>query len=458
MNWGPTNPWMSYVLKRCYTQITYANNFIIEAGKVDSKGFAADDVTRIKYFAAEARYLRAFQFWVLMDLFGNVPFTLVPTAQPAPYKTRADLFAFVESELKAVEPLLLPAGSNHQDQYYGRADQGSCWALMARMYLNAKVYTNTERYADAATYAKKVIDNGNYSLTPDYRNIMATDNDRAARNEFLLTVNYDGNKTKDWGGTTFLTCASNFTRTYAFKFVRSPGDTIKQNVNLMGFAGWSGIKATPNLTSKFANNGLTVDSLPDSTDRRAMFLSRYVLNKKKSRLAATDSIAAYRIEMDKIENLADGLRVWKFRNRSSTGAPGSDISKTHSDIDFPLFRLAEMHLIYAEAAVRGQGDLGLALQYINALRDRAYGNSNGRINASDLTLQFLLDERSRELYWEGHRRTDLVRYELFTSGSYLWAFKGGVKDGVGVEDFKNIYPLPSLEMSLNPNLKQNPGY
>lgn len=130
-----------------------------------------------------------------------------------------------------------------------------------------------------------------------------------------------------------------------------------------------------------------------------------------------------------------------------------------SDVDVPVFRLAEMYLIYAEAVKRGgTGDANLALTYINLLRTRAYGNTSGNITASDLTLDFILDERARELYWEGHRRTDLVRFEKFTQNSYLWPWKGGVASGTGVQDFKNLYPLPSADLNVNRNLHQNTGY
>jgi hypothetical protein len=117
-----------------------------------------------------------------------------------------------------------------------------------------------------------------------------------------------------------------------------------------------------------------------------------------------------------------------------------------------------MYLIYAEAAARGAADRSLAVQYINALRQRAYGNGNGAITDGDLTERFVLDERGRELYWEGHRRTDLVRYGLFTTGTYLWPFKGGVAEGKAVDEFRNLYPIPSQDVLNNPNLIQNPGY
>ncbi len=124
-----------------------------------------------------------------------------------------------------------------------------------------------------------------------------------------------------------------------------------------------------------------------------------------------------------------------------------------------MFRLADAYLIYAEAALRGGGgSTAQALTYVNALRQRAFGNTSGDITSGQLTLDFLLDERGRELLWEGQRRMDLVRYGKFTGGSYLWSWKGGTKLGATTDGHLNLYPIPANELSANPNLVQNPGY
>jgi hypothetical protein len=146
-------------------------------------------------------------------------------------------------------------------------------------------------------------------------------------------------------------------------------------------------------------------------------------------------------------------KVWALRK-------GTNPDQTFSDIDFPLFRLAEMYLIYAEASVKGAagGSKSQATNYINELRKRAYGDESGNIQEADLTENFILDERARELYWEGHRRTDLIRYKRFTEGTYLWPFKGGVPGGVGIPEYRKLFPIPVSDLTANPNLKQNPGY
>ena len=165
------------------------------------------------------------------------------------------------------------------------------------------------------------------------------------------------------------------------------------------------------------------------------------------------------LEINDIGNFADGYAVPKFINVTSQGVDGSN--QTYTDTDFPVFRLADVYLMYAEAVLRGGGggDAGTALNLVNDLRMRAYHqDERGKILASDLTLDFILDERARELYWEGHRRTDLIRFGQFSNGTYLWPWKGGAKEGQSVSSIYNLFPIPSSDVTANPNLHQNTGY
>ncbi|HUH33837.1 MAG TPA: RagB/SusD family nutrient uptake outer membrane protein, partial [Daejeonella sp.] len=326
--------------------------------------------------------------------------------------TRAELFTYIESELKAIETEL---PDTKTAAYYGRANRFAAQALLARLYLNAKVYTGTAKDNDAVTYSKKVIDGG-YALMSNYQNLMKNDNN-VNNPESIMTINYDGSKTQLFGGTTFLAHAS------------VGGSMVAANYGLDG--GWGGLRTTKALVNLFPNGD-------GSLDKRAQFY--------------TDGQS---LEINSLSTFTDGYAVTKYQNKNSAGVSGANA--TFVDADVPLFRLAEMYLIYAEATLRGgAGDNGLALTYFNNLRTRAYGNTSGNVTA--LTLDLILDERARELYWEGHRRTDLVRYGRFTTATYLWPWKGGVKAGKSVEDFKNIFPLPAADVTANPNLIQNTGY
>ena len=164
------------------------------------------------------------------------------------------------------------------------------------------------------------------------------------------------------------------------------------------------------------------------------------------------------LEIENIAAFNNGYAVEKFRNVDTAGNPGSDLTGDHPDTDFPMFRLADAYLMYAEAVLRGGGgSTSQAVDYINELRERAYGNSLGNISESDLTLDFILDERSRELYWECHRRTDLIRFGTF-SDQGIWPWKGNVPQGVTTESFRDIMPIPASDLGVNTNLVQNEGY
>jgi starch-binding outer membrane protein, SusD/RagB family len=162
-------------------------------------------------------------------------------------------------------------------------------------------------------------------------------------------------------------------------------------------------------------------------------------------------------EINAISNFKDGYAFPKFINKTSTGANGKNL--THPDTDYPMFRLADVYLMYTEAVLRGGsgGDRATALSHVNKVRTRAYGDATGNLTDAQLTLNFILDERARELCWEGHRRTDLIRFKKFTENG-IWPWKGGVKAGKPTETFRNLFPIPSSDMIANPKLKQNPGY
>lgn len=417
MNWTSDNPMLKGLYYRSYYQITLCNDFINQASdaNLSARAITGADADKIKKFKAEARFLRAYQYAVMMDLFGNVPVATDKDALgsflPTQFK-RADLFAYIESELKAIDADLVDAKANE----YGRADKAAAWSLLARIYLNASVYSGSAKNTEAATYAKKVIDAG-YSLVTNYPWLMRADNNQNT-SEFIMTINYDGLKTQGYGGTTFMCHAS------------IGGSQNAGNYSL-DYA-WSGIRTTKSLPALF----------PDVTgtkDKRAQFYT-----------------AGQNLDINELTTFTDGYAVTKFINQTRTGAAGSN--QTFADIDMPIFRLGEIYLIYAEAVLRGStvGDKATAIAHINKLRQRAYGNTTG--NVADIDLNFILDERARELYWEGFRRTDLIRYNKFVENTYLWQWKGGVKDGTSVADFRKLYPIPSSDVSSNVNLKQNPGY
>lgn len=431
LKWTSADPFIKGIYARPIYNITLGNEYLRESTdeKLASRGITGTAAADIKKSRAEVRFLRAFNYWVMLDLFGKTTFItesdLIGTSLPKE-KNRADLFTYIESELKAIDADLSPAKTIE----YGRVDQSAAWALLARMYLNAEVYTGQKKYTEAITYANKVIGAG-YSLSNSYASLFMADNDKQT-SEIIWAVNCDGLHTQAYGNTTF--------------FVHCASGDDHNDYGVGG--GWNGYRATAALGNLFPKDGS--GNIDSSKDKRAKAFYTSVYK-------GTDAQA----KISDITDFTNGLHVRKYINIRTDGKPTSDVTSTFADVDFPIFRLSEMYLIYAEAVLRGGtgGDATTALSYVNKIRFRAYGNSAaGNLNSTDLSQQLILDERGRELFWEGHRRTDLIRYGLLTTGSYLWPWKGGVSSGTAVDTKYNLFPIPAANRTSNSNLSQNTGY
>jgi len=524
MYWSSSNDFTEAMYNRLAQEVSFCNSFISNAANL------SDPV--VPTFVAEARFLRAFAYYNLMDLYSKVPLTTEISTDLPQQSSRNELFNFVETELLAIIDNLLPSGSNE----YGRVDQVAAWALLSKLYLNAEVWTGTSRYEDCINYSNEVI-NSTYNINTNdangngtaYDELFLADNDtNGAQNEFIFTANFDGLNSQTYGGTTFLVHAAiggsmpanefgvnggwgglRTTKSLVNKFPAGIIDIAALN-NVLGGSlsdwglvgdatenGWNGPDmemyetsndvyelyadllgnqmkfrfnedwgqnygddgADGSLNSGGANilipgdgvyhvvldlntNSYTIEEVLPESDRRGMFY--------------TDG---QNLEIEDIPSFTDGYAVTKFKNIDSNGNQGVDSSGNFVDTDLALIRLAEIYLNHAEAILRGGGgDLNLATANINELIERGYGNSDHNITSSELTLDFILNERSRELYWEGQRRTDLVRYGYFTTGNYLWPFKANQPGGTSTDAFRNVFPIPSSSISANPNLNQNDGY
>jgi hypothetical protein len=412
--WASFNSFVVSMYYRIAFQVSLANEFLRQTTdeKLAERNVSSTLAAQIQVFRAEARFLRALSYWHGIDLFGNIP--LVTEADgislaPPEQSTRQALYDFVVSELNAIQTDLVAATGQGT---YGRATKEAAAMLLAHVYLNAEVYTGTPNYGGALAAAQAAIV-GPFTLDDNYQHVFLADNNSSP--EIIFPVIQDGLRTQTWGGVTFLAHAA-------------CGGSM--NNALFGIDGcWWGLRLKPEAYNRSAG------------DPRASYFH-------------TDGQT---VDVSAISNFNAGVAAPKFQNVTSTGAPGSNA--THVDTDFPMFRLADAYLIYAESVLRGGGGTReQALAYVNALRERAYGDASGNITDPELTLDFILDERGRELLWEAHRRTDLIRYGRFTGGDYIWAWKGGSPAGTATESFRDLYPLPASELSANPNLTQNPGY
>lgn len=421
--WSSGHGQLEGLYGRLYFDITLCNHFLEQtAGLTDDK--------TVKQ-RAETRFMRALNYYYLLDFFGNVPFVETVSSELPKQMKRADLYTYIVSELKTIEPDMYDA----LQAPYGRADKVADWMLLSRLYLNAEVYTGTTQWASAAEYAKKVMDSS-YGLCSDYSQLFMGNNgeNANARQEIILPIRFDGVDTQSYGGALFLIASTHTTG------MGSWGTT----------EGWGGNRGRLALAKKFFTDGNipanTVNTTTAAGDDRALFTTYgEYLDNGKTQVFETS------LPIKNVNTFKQGVAVIKFSNSYSNGGTPKD--SKFVDMDVPFMRKAEAYLTYAEALLRSGGSKANALAAVNVLRTRA-----NAAKLTDLTLSNILDERSREFYFETLRRTDLIRYGYFTTSSYLWDWKGGTADGAGVSSIYNLLPIPASDLNANENLTQNPGY
>lgn len=441
ISWNSSSQRTEWVYVRLGYNITQYNFFLDQTeGKTD------EETLRQR---AEIRFLRALHYWYFLDLFGKAPFKEHFNNELPVEKKGAELYAYIQNELNDIE------GNMYEPRQapFGRADKAANWLLRARLYLNAGVYTGQTDYAKAEEYAGKVIDSG-YELCDNYAELFMADNDENpnAMQEIILPIRQDGVKTRNYGGSAYLVCAT-----------RIAGMPRMGTTN-----GWSCIFARTAMVQKFFPDLTKVPVLPDDveipnegldTDEQIdAFDAQYQLRTEDIIQAAGDDRAMLysgvgggrrKLQTDAITGFTNGLSIVKWQNYRSDGNPVSHTE--YPDTDIPLFRLAEAYLTRAEALFRQDKD---AKADINELRSRA----NCTRMVETVTEQELIDEWSREFYMEGRRRSDLIRFDMFTTNKYVWDWKGGTMNGTPVASHYNVFPIPVSDLNNNPNMSQNPNY
>ncbi len=420
LSWDANDPWVADMYYRIYYTIALCNEFLRNAADDQIARFTSAEQQDIRHYRAEARFLRAMAYSHALDFFRNIPF--VTEADPVgayvpPRREAAGIFNYIETELLAIDGELLDRASCE----YGRAPKAAAYALLARLYLNAAVYTGQARYSECVEYCNKVLSAG-YSLEADYQKLFNADN-HLRTNEIIFAFPVDATHTVSWGATTYIICGE----------VSNTSDYQKPEDYGVG-SGWGMFRVRGEIPALF-----------NAADGRALFF--------------TEGQSQY---LNVVDDQTNGYFVSKWTNLTDAGAIASNTVEGGVNTDYPVFRLADVYLMLGEAVARGGAgsSADTALGLMNSLRQRAFGDnyeSAGKLRAESLTTDFYLDERARELYWEGTRRTDLVRYGKFTTAAYLWQWKGGVKDGMAVDSKFNIYPIPTTELTANPNLS-NPQY
>ena len=434
-SWSSADNAATYaVYARTLHGVTYVNEFLRQTAgdKLSDRGVSDELQTKIQSMREEARFVRAYLYWMSMDIFGNVPFVTETSefgAVSPPQVSRAEVFNYIVSELTELSASdFMPAPRSN----YPRADKGSALGLLARVYLNAEVYSGAAMWQEAKETCEKLFDLG-YSLCPDYAALFRGDNGENpdARAEILFAIAYDAATNQSWGGTTFLSVG-------ATQVDDDPANALMIGVN----DHWSGVR----VPYEYAKNYFEVSGQDYST-------GAYAVSDKRGELFF---IKGRSEEMLDVSTFSQGWGLFKFNNvpHNLTAEQYYPVAQTLSfaNIDLPLVRLGEIYLIYAEACLQ-VNTAALALPYLNQLRSRA-----GLKDVASYDADYILAERARELIWESHRRTDLIRFGKFHSAAFLWKYKGEAYDGQGFEAYMNLFAIPSSELASNTNLVQNPGY
>ena len=431
------------VYVRTLQGITYVNEYLRQtsAANLDLRGCSADVKAKVQQFRAEARFLRAFFYWAAMDTFGQVPFSTEETkfggGYNPPQQPREYIFNFVMEELEdlAGDDSAMPAAQSN----YPRADKGSVLGLLARLYINGEVYTGVKASKDLGkTWTKlaqetcEKIYGLNYDLAPTYAELFRGDNGENpdAKKEILFAASYDAENNQSYGGTTYLTLST------------LSGDDGA--INIIGInGGWAGNRVPDHFVQTYFAPSAADFTTGDYTiaDKRGQLF--YIKGRTQSM-------------EDNLNTFLNGWSCIKFNNiphdKTAEEYAETAATKNFSDIDWPLIRLGEIHLIYAEACMHEGGDAS------KQLADLAERTGVPAVKQADVTVDWLMAERARELMWEAHRRTDLIRYGKWIDGGYNWTYKGGNFTGQALPSHFNIFPVPSTELATNLELDQNPGY
>lgn len=454
MDWDKDNPRVNWAYQRLSFNINQYNFFITE----QSGSLSEDQI-------AEVRFLRALNYYYFLDLYRKAPFKDTFDSNLPTEKSGKDLYEWLDNELTTIEPLMAEVGAYNTDKDFGRADRGAAYALHARLALNSAVYTDGQikDYQKAIHYCDEIINSGKYDLSrvakngySGYQQLFMGDNDcnPDARKEIIFPIRQDGVKTRAYAGTSYLVNASTITgMPYA-----STSDP------------WKCLFARVDLVKKFFPNG----DIPKATDEDLLSnpsKDQVIAKDNEMGISTADVIAKAKDDRalfymgiggcsDKVRTLTPGDAITGPLNGASfvkwTNLHADGTAQHHqnfSDTDFPMFRLAEIYLTRAEAKYRLNGSQDGWADILEV-----QGRANRDLKASSVDEQTLIDEWCREFYMEGRRRSDLVRFGLFSGSKYLWSFKGGAENGAGIPPKCDIYPIPGDEIKNNPNMTQNPKY
>lgn len=411
--WSSDNEWIYAAFAREFFNAKMCAEF---QANMRAQGAAFFTEREVSARIAEASALRGLSYYMMIDLFGRGPWvdeSSVTGAIPPTYD-RAELFKAITDELEAQIPNLYPAA----EQAYGRVSREAGYMLLAKLYLNAEVYTGTAMWAQCAAACKKVVETG-IQLAPTYKYLFCSTNDKYVGNgEILWAVPQEQGRMEAWGGTTYLTCGAWFA---------SAAEADPDVLTRLNFKdAWGGLRIRPELSKALQGD-----------NRRMIFEGTF--KEEIPTLGGNDATSC-------------GYMLIKFSNSPEDDydntAGNNNNNVAMSNTDYPIFRLADTYLMLAECQMHGVECNGLF--YLNEVRARA-----GMPKMDSITPEALLKERQCELYFEGHRRSDLIRFGKYTGSDYMWAWKGGDYTGASLPAWRALFPIPVQYVGT---IGQNEGY
>jgi hypothetical protein len=397
--WTADNAMILSAWRYCFQGVADVNAIIYQ---VNQSELSEEDKVVVN---SEPRGIRAYYYYLLLDMFGNVPIVTDFEDKELPANSsRQDVFDFVESELLEIMDYL-PDGV-----VYGRFTQNVANTLLARLYLNAEVFTGTPRWQDCISASERVT---GYSLEPDYFSSFLTENQGSQ--EIIFAIPYDSE-----AGT-----VGNYLHSMTFHYNQKYAFSATADYPWCG----NGISAQPGVYSSFE----------EADRRRGSLLIGEQINLATGAVINMDSgdPLIYTEEIENFENAKqnEGARLFKYEVQE-----GESWERDH---DWVLMRYAEVLMMQAECYVR-LGTPDLARPFVEQIRTRA-----GLETPENITLDFLNDEWLKEFVFEGHRRTHNIRFGDFFEP---WWEKGQTPQ------YRGIYPIPQSELDKNKNLTQNPNY
>jgi starch-binding outer membrane protein, SusD/RagB family len=435
--WTPETPHLNNTWNYSFRWVNQANMLILQLQQLTN----IDPLLR-DAFTAELKIIRALGYWYLIDNFGNVPivdrFDVEPGYSPpnnANFQAgRQQVFDFIEKDIiDNINNLAV----NKDRSTYGRFHKWAAHALAVKLYMNAEVWTGTQRWDDAIAHADAIIDSELFQLEPNYFTNFLSENSGSGENIFVVPFN----ETQTGGGMSDMA----FVNFHHYQMGRVFGTPRGGNNGICAMPGHYRSFHEDDIRRKGWMVGLqrnastgavllcTEESAPNPLEYTVDFVNIYD--------PSDEAVYDHRNALE-----YHGARFVKYQIAYTSGNMGNDLA---------VYRYADILLLKAEALMRKNGGAATqqAVDLVNEVRSRAFENPGPYLyTTSSLTLDELLAERSRELYNEGMRRNDLIRFGKFVRGTWEFA------DRSGEQDFRNVYPIPQNQINVNPNLNQNPGY